>query len=364
MNAFQVYAHHNEIYLHVKQHTDNSQKWIVQLISKQKADQYDLDLLHKILKHTRSCHLCPAKQLMEEIKSFILSQLDISTQKPTLPLLVCLMDLVKNHALACDHWLIEMACSLWYEPSINTVRKAMELCRRVQDRLEEADVTLVTHILRYISHCQSSLDMQDIDRFRSGEYTEFFYTPTSIVCDRECIKLLVQIILSLLFKLSNHAISQQLTDKAQEIYALNPSAFLPLLFDICCANDDDTIQILNTVLLLFQERPETHVFFESLQINPHILFTFFVYRCGSSHDILIDLLLENDSDFLSYFHQYIIYAQKDISTFKSSLTYIDLDTIQAILINTIRVLEGNGFPYNTKPLIKRLTQLQDQLFGV
>ncbi|KAG1467996.1 hypothetical protein G6F56_004091 [Rhizopus delemar] len=360
MNAFEIYCIQNHQYLHIKQHTEKSEGLILELISKQDPKSHDLDLLHKILKHARACPKpCSARQLTAEIRTFVLSQLDT----PSLPLIVCLIDLLKNNTLDSTDELIDWGCRLWQHPSIYVVRKAMELCKRAQDRAQEANLSLVAQIIQYITQCQASISPQDIERLQSAEYTEFFYTqPRNITCDRQSIQRLVQNILSVLFKLSDNTALAQLTEKVQTVYALDPDNFLTTLFDVCCASDDDTIDLMDKILLLFQERPQTQTFFESLEMNPHTLFSYFIYRCGSSHDILIDLLLE--CDFLSYFHRYIIYASQDIDLFTSSLVGVDIDDIQSILINMLRVLEGDGFPYNTKPLVKRLNHLKDQLSGI
>ncbi|PHZ13656.1 uncharacterized protein RHIMIDRAFT_280089 [Rhizopus microsporus ATCC 52813] len=368
MNRFQVYAHRCQILENIQKHTEKSIGLILDIIKEDKGavEDDDFDLLHKILKHIRSCEhqQCAPKQLAQEIRSFVLSQLRYY-KKPNYPLLVCLLDLVKNNSLDDTGWLIGLGCTLWYENSIYIVRKAMELCLRAQEKIDKAESTLFTNVIQYISSCQQHITAQDITRFRSYEYTEFFYTEVNRVmtCDRECFRLLAQIVLSLLSKLSSGEMIMQLADKVQEIYHLSSSEFLPILFDICCTNDDSTTQLLNTVLLLFQEHPSSaEVIFEPININPHILFIFFIHRCGNSHDILVDLLLENDSGFLSYFYHYVVYTQKDIEAFKLALTdETDIYTIQAILANTIRVLEGGGFPYNTRPLVKRLNRLEEQL---
>lgn len=135
------------------------------------------------------------------------------------------------------------------------------------------------------------------------------------------------------------------------------------LFDICCANDDDAVQLLDTVLTLYQQNSTSKLFLSYLQaieFNPHTLFLFFLSRCGNTHDIIIDLLLENDSEFLPYFHRYVVYATHDIENLITALED-DEDTFLTIIANTILVLEGDGLPYNTKPLVRRLVQLDTKL---
>jgi hypothetical protein len=143
-------------------------------------------------------------------------------------------------------------------------------------------------------------------------------------------------------------------NKLDTCQGIDPDEFKSILFDICCINDDDTTQLLNTILILYQQHKAPSLF---LQLNPHTSFLFFLNRCGYTHDILIDLLLEDDSNFLEFFYRYIIYAIEDINTLKQCLGKEEEEMFIQLLNNTISVLMGDGFPYNTKPLIKRLIQL-------
>lgn len=149
---------------------------------------------------------------------------------------------------------------------------------------------------------------------------------------------------------------------SKDLYRLyTPKQVKDLLFTIYCVNDDDTTHLLSTILSIYQQKESQCIeFWDNLHINPHSLFLFFIEQCGNTHDIIIDLLLENDSDFLSYFHRYIIYATNDIHQFKQQQK--DIEVIQTIIANTLLVLEGEGFPYNTKPLINRLVKFEEKLY--
>lgn len=99
---------------------------------------------------------------------------------------------------------------------------------------------------------------------------------------------------------------------------------------------------------------------EAISINPHVLFLHFLYQCGNTHSIIVDLLLENDSNFLVFFYNYVKYTLNDIQGLKEGLDQIqgiNADTLVLIFTNTLRVIRGDAFPYNTKPLVKRLEQL-------
>lgn len=94
-------------------------------------------------------------------------------------------------------------------------------------------------------------------------------------------------------------------------------------------------------------------------MNPHALFSFFLHTCGDTHAIIIDLLLDSDSEFLAWFHRYIRFAITDIDCLRKSLD--DKDGFLTVIANTILALEGGGFPYNTNPLVRRLVQLEELL---
>lgn len=157
--------------------------------------------------------------------------------------------------------------------------------------------------------------------------------------------------------------SMIVTWKVQDLHrSYTSKEVTELLFSIYCVNDDDTIHLLHIVLSIYQQgQPQCIKLLDTLHINPHSLFLYFLHQCGDTHDILIDLLLENDSDFLAYFHRYIIYATTHIIDFKNELDN-NLDTIQTIIANTCLVLDGEGFPYNTKPLLVRLVKFEETLY--
>jgi hypothetical protein len=100
-------------------------------------------------------------------------------------------------------------------------------------------------------------------------------------------------------------------------------------------------------------------------MSEHFLFLYFLYRCGNTHDILVDLLLGNDTNFLDYLTRYAAHASTDIFfvclllVIEEKDVPIHVDIVLDILAKTILVLEGEGFPYNAEPLIKRLIALED-----
>ncbi|KAI8063137.1 hypothetical protein BDF21DRAFT_347497 [Thamnidium elegans] len=272
-----------------------------------------------------------------------------------------MIDLVKNNNQLDKntlHQFITLTCHLWQHKNIYVCRKSIELCKRILPLLPDAAVIL-PQVVQYIEICQTVLTRQDIIRMQSPEYTEFFYnSPDCFTFDRECIKLMIQIMLSLFLYHPQH--ESILLAAMKDVHGLDPLELKTMLFDICCANDDDTIQLLNAILTLFQRSSSTIIdFLHSIDITPHTLFLFFLSRCGDTHDIIIDLLLEDDSDFLSYLYRYIKYANQG-----HLHPLLKQEQFLTILANTVLVLEGGGLPYNTKPLVKQLVQLEETLYSL
>ncbi|KAI8386895.1 hypothetical protein BD560DRAFT_452473 [Blakeslea trispora] len=262
-----------------------------------------------------------------------------------------------------------MVTQFWWDKRIYMCRKSMELCNRMIPLTSKSN-EIATSLIQYLHDLSGCLTREIVIQFNQADYTEFAYQPvdSQLTLDRETIKLTVQMIIGLLLKHPEQfpVLLKQLADTVQDIYddyVTDPMEPIELLFDICCANDDDAIRLLDTVLTIYQEQMHCVYILHQININPHSLFLFFLHRCGSTHDILIDLLIDNSSDFLAYFHRYILYACRDTNQLYASFDdlIIDSDTFQTILANTLRVLGRGGFPYNTRPLMKRLLQLEEQL---
>ncbi|GAA5807796.1 hypothetical protein MFLAVUS_001175 [Mucor flavus] len=353
------YSLYQKVIHHEKSAIDQCNQRIIQA-SKVPTD-HELDFYHWILKHVRACEESQCYQLGQAIQDVILHILSSQPQINSCSLLVCMIDLVKNDNQLDKntlHQFISLTCHLWQHKKIYMCRKSIELCKRILPSLPEAAVIL-PQVVQYIVTCQTVLTRQDIAQMQSPEYTDFFYnSPGCFTFDRECIKLMIQIVLSLFLYHPQHELV--LLTAMKDVHDLDLLELKTMLFDICCANDDDTIQLLNTILTLFQQASSTITdFLQSIDITPHTLFLFFLSRCGNTHDIIIDLLLEDDSDFLSYFYRYIKYANQG-----HLHPLLKQEQFLTILANTVLVLEGDGLPYNPKPLVKQLVQLEETLYNL
>ncbi|KAI8639607.1 hypothetical protein BD408DRAFT_445883 [Parasitella parasitica] len=386
---FDRYQQNQQILSQVTRHTTSSIKILQTRVAQWnnatvKEMQADLDLVHFIFKHGRACcssfaSACAAQILYPQLARLVLDQTnDKKTTALSYSLLVCMVDLVKQDSLfslTSSQLLkfITMASPLWLHHKIYICRKSMELCYRLLYHAidDNQGSIIVNSVVLYIRQCRIHMTRADVEKIRSHEYTEFYFNyfngvdTLPMIYDRTTITWLVQITFALFLKqVGNH---QALIKEIKDLYKSNCLYNMrELLFDICCANDDDTVQFLDTILSIYQQpQQQTAQFFSTIDINPHSLFLFFVQKCGNTHDILIDLLLENDSGFISYFHRYILYATRYMDAFKDAIhssAGTDLDTIQTIITNTILVLERDGFPYNAKPLIRRLTIFEEKLF--
>ncbi|KAL9547347.1 hypothetical protein MBANPS3_006206 [Mucor bainieri] len=345
-------------------------------MSTEKEVELDLDLIHSILKHDRACgssfsSACAAQIFYPQLAQLVIDQ--THDQKTTLSysLLVCMIDLVKHDGsltrLQSMHF-ISVASPLWSHHKIYICRKSMELCYRLVSRMPSVDDMMVDSVVSYIRQCRRHMTRLDVDKIRSPDYTEFYFdgdAPSAMVFDRSTIRWLIQIIFAILLKQDVDSLGKLIAE-IKDLYRSNHTHNLKeLLFDICCANDDDTVQLLDTVLSIYQQAQQKNAaFLSTIDINPHSALLYFIQRCGNTHDIMVDLLLESDSGFIAYFHRYIIYATQHMDSFKKANSDLgnDLDTIQTIVANTLLVLEGDGFPYNAKPLIRRLSVFEEKLF--
>lgn len=351
MKAFKRYHENQELYLKIKDHKAESLDELKGRIINFDNEEIgaELDLYHLILKHTRHCDLddCAAHQQFLSIQRLVLSLVS-----PSYPLLLCRLDLVKCDRLDQDNYLFlfTYACQLWHDSRIYVRRKSMELVKRVIIYIENIDIS---PILQYLDTLNMS-QMTDLDTILDPEYTEFFHTP--MMLDRECLKLLGQIILDILLY---HPLCFP-KDFTSRLIQYDTETLFPFMFDLFCANDDDTIDLLYTILKIYKGG-DTDLL-NALDITPHRLFLYFLNQCGGTHDILIDFLLDKDMKFLTYFIHYVRYAAEHIDDLLQVLNELDAkDQFLTVMVKTMMVLQKGGFPYNTTPLVRRLNQLEELL---
>jgi hypothetical protein len=204
MTDFDIFQKNHEFYITYTQHTSQSIHQLQNRINNfhllnNRQQQHELDLYHLILKHNRHCDSCPNQVLL--LHNFIV-QLVTANGITCYSLLKCMLGLVKNNCLdqATLQQFLSLSCELWQHAQIYMCRKSMELCRRVIPLVKDTDM-IVPYIIKHITKCRKNMTRDDIQRMQAPEYTEFFFHKGE--WDRECCKLLVQIVL-LMFLYNPH----------------------------------------------------------------------------------------------------------------------------------------------------------------
>jgi hypothetical protein len=193
MDNFHIYSKNQAIYLDIIQHDETA-------LDKTITEALDLELIHLILKHARSCESCPVQLRYTHLFQIVVSQAAKYLKTPKelpYPLLICMIDLLKNDVSLLTtttlRQFLTIACAGWHHEKIYVCRKSMELCIRIIPIVSNYDIALDA-ILAYIQLCRQHIRQQDILRFQSIEYTEFFHH-TQFAFDRVTCKLLIELIL-------------------------------------------------------------------------------------------------------------------------------------------------------------------------
>ncbi|KAI8884663.1 hypothetical protein K501DRAFT_332478 [Backusella circina FSU 941] len=393
---FEDYFKYTALQSEIIQHTQHGKDGLASLLSDfyNVSDQnqlFSLDTIHKTLKHQRSCpdqEQCIVDEyIMEAFDELIFERVSapvtFDMSEYTMAVCVCLIDLLKqdpdwDRDQSRDAVTFVQKLFMSESYSVYVYRKALSINKYMiaMDINIEMIKDVINTTCTFLQKCRHQMTLQDSSRIASEEYTEFFYTPfDNFTCDRECLKIAIQTIVdifSYLAKTNQEDVVEkesywiELIQGIKVLYQENKSTFIQLLFNTCCVGDDDTVQLLTAILEIYQLLPvnskdsSIRAMLETIDINPHVLFLHFLHQCGNTHSIIVDLLLEDDSNFLLFFYSYIKYTLTDIQVLKTSLSKvqgINVNTLHFIFTNTLRVIRGGAFPYNTKPLVNRLEQL-------
>ncbi|KAI8990811.1 hypothetical protein BDF20DRAFT_3794 [Mycotypha africana] len=272
---------------------------------------------------------------------------------------------------------MKFSVPLWTHKKIYICRRSIEICYRIMalnKGINERDVSVVLDaILDYIEDCKKKMTK---DGFLSAikfdieeEYTDFYQFPAEIttdavVMDRVTVKLMAQTLFALMRPDDSYEFLGTENDESLLLVKIldvvedfqkkcTALEFIDIVYNIYCINDDGIVELLSN--LLFFQYSDHRDFFKRLRLTSDVVFLRFLQICGSTHDIIIDLLLDSGSDqFLQFFHRYLILTTKHFEAFESAVKFLDfdLDIIARIFEDTVHVLEGGGFPYNTRPLLK------------
>lgn len=203
MTDFNTYHENYTLYTQIIHHEKTAiNKCLQRVRSSVIITDHELDFYHWILKHVRACDEEPECEILGQVVQKRIQDILGVHQKVvnSYPLLVCIIDIVKNDTLLDNDTLyqfVSLTCHLWQNEKIYMCRKSMELCKRILPIIPDTQVILPS-VIHYIKTCKTVLTRQDIIKMRSPDYTEFFHHPTHhFTFDRECIKLIIQIIIFL-----------------------------------------------------------------------------------------------------------------------------------------------------------------------
>ncbi|KAL0088975.1 lines N-terminus-domain-containing protein [Phycomyces blakesleeanus] len=466
----------SQLFRQIIEHDSNSNTrrsalkiWIDTAVSQVYVDNLGsyLELFHSLLKRTRKLKdgieesnissdpgyiLLSVLATNPKTNEWIQSSLEIQHQEKIVPLLVCLIDIVKlaglfeyknslvysqqgrDYCQAIIHSIkahLKQVYPYWRSQSIAVVRKSMELVRRILEREGDTQMVVATlnDILSYSDFLNRRgfsydhlLTMQQTDR------TEFFYEPfvrtkSVLAVDRECLKQIISITFVSISRLldSTQTPKKEEMDTTYEALVeifnrlqgyherLPDNGILELLFDIYGNNDEDAIyqQICildvytaielqvkheagSTKNIMTREQLKVVCLLKEilslLDISPHNLFLYFLYKTGMDHGILVDLLISNETDFLSFFVRYLKYIahqpdefvkacinllndeheeeEEDESEYEDDDPENGLEMISSIFHNLISVLTSEGFPYNPTALIHRILYVTNYIDNI
>jgi hypothetical protein len=206
MDHYLIYQRNNDIYLNIIQHMPESSDLLLDKIKKETREESEqdlLDFLHLILKHARSCSLtsvCASHLHSKALIAFILQKVSTASSNPPYPLIICMIDLVKNDptilTTIVQQQFLQLASPLWHHESIYVRRKSMELCSRMIPYADNLQI-YIDNLKQFINQCQKTMTKDDLKLMCSDEYTEFFYN-TAKCFDRETIKIAVHMTLKIL----------------------------------------------------------------------------------------------------------------------------------------------------------------------
>ncbi|KAI9304790.1 hypothetical protein BJ944DRAFT_240244 [Cunninghamella echinulata] len=387
-----------------------------------------LTICHDIFKHGRqnkddSSHL--AYQLLncleekESISLWIkqkLSGLSSVNEEECVPFLIFMIDLLKTMTVMGngniifldnivmsdddDQW-ISTLTQLWYHSHIAVVRKSMEFTIRLlkyYSTIKQLNLKVVPQFISFIYHCKAVLSPFQLQLLQEHDRTEFIYQPLfndkdnhTLTLDRECLNLLIQISITIIYNIIQYDINDvpmSIKISLEETMTL----FLKFISNICGSNDQSTIRlqldILHIHLLLEQQqstmKKKSCISWSNLfsplfnHINPHTLFLYFLQRTGMDHELIIDLLISNETDMLLFLVKYLKFIERHPTTFITTFNqlihdeYIEEEeeidgeeadegehiyTFISLLYQLTVILQSNVFPYNATVLVRRINSV-------
>ncbi|CAO3639120.1 unnamed protein product [Cunninghamella echinulata] len=393
-----------------------------------------LTICHDIFKHGRQNKDDPSHivyrllKCLEEKKNISiwinqkLSGLSSTNEKECVPFLIFMIDLLKTMTVmengkrafldniimddGDDQWISALS-QLWYHSHITVVRKSMEFTIRLlkyYSTIKQLNLNIVPQLISFIHHCKAILSSFQLQLLQEHDRTEFFYQPLfndkdnhTLTLDRECLNLLIQIIITSIYNLIQYDINEvpiSIKISLEETMTLfltsidTPINLLEFISNICGSDDQSTIRlqldVLHIHLLLEQQqsmmKEKSCISWSNLfsplfnHINPHTLFLYFLQRTGMDHELIIDLLISNETEMLLFLVKYLKFIERHPTTFITIFNQLIHDeyveeeevdeededeeehiyTFISLLYQLTIILQSSVFPYNASVLVRRI----------
>ena len=252
----------------------------------------------------------------------------------------------------------------------------MELVKRLLSCfLQEPHSTcsILFQIESYIAFLQTHLTREHFLRLSCRDRTEFFYQPLGlphVSMDRECLKLVIQIFFTSLMDCGTDAAvidAIELIAKRADDAAFRRDEALDVLFDLCANNDETLSRLQRDILDLYTRSLPEHLrlLFTSMEITPHTLFLYFLNWTGFNHEILVDLLMSGETEFLEFFVKYLKYVHQEPQPFMAVLHEKQAaESVDGVLWRLVGVLTAGEFPYNPSVLVNRIHHVLEHIENV
>ncbi|ROT64797.1 protein lines [Penaeus vannamei] len=117
------------------------------------------------------------------------------------------------------------------------------------------------------------------------------------------------------------------------------------------------LDIFTGLGIRIRQQPELHAC-----VNPHTTFLVFLETIYLEHDVLLDLLVSNETSFLLYLLRYLKFIRRSWQEFASHCGH-RLEEVMTVLIRLRfaidRLVSKNLFPYNISPVLKLLQKCEE-----
>ncbi|CAO3590074.1 unnamed protein product, partial [Absidia cylindrospora] len=362
--------------------------------------------------------------LQPELQAWISKQLASIDEKQIVPFLVWAIDILKLSnltdegvhmvkVLSMEVW-VPRIINFWRHSHITVVRRSLELVHRwmIKRGEHQNNMETILKVREYIHLCKETLSRPQLALLQDHDRTDFFYqsiwdpsTPCLLTIDRECLNLLIQITVASISDILHHQSDTENQSLVSQLdIALQQSmvtfedtlsstrSILDFIFSICGSNDQVMIwlqlDILDIYLYLEQQNdkaapsPSSTALSRTLspllsRINPHTMFIYFLERTGMDYELVVDLLMSDETDMLLFLTRYLKYVERHMQVFVQAVNQVLVDTdgdsededeensgihsVMGLLYQVWTVLQSDIFPYNASVLARRISSVLECL---